>query len=592
MAIRSLPAEKQAIAEFQKTSGKLPSNSEDWAKVHRIAYPSINDLPDEFKNDLNLSMYQGGTVQPKTVDPISGLPKGMQDIIRQQQAQQDYLKTTQEYKDREAAQANIPDPNAMRETLMAIQKGIRTKMDYQNAPLDTSTLFNAAGLTGFENLSQALNQRRAELDQHQTTLENVLSETGGAFKGLADRAKQNWDMANAKYKEMTAGLTAAMDEMRANEKAIAMANLNHKLSLQLEEYKRQNPSFSDQINAADRGYTIQNGNLLENTDINKGIVGGFNIKSYATDPNHEQAIASILQGIGKFNELTDVESYIKRKYPNSPVSADMISKASEKHGIPWEMLVAMMEQDSSMGTQGKAVRTRNPGNVGNTDSGATKTYASWQDGVNAVADWLSRKRVKTVSTDQASKFTPEFYATKEGQKVRDDERALQQIFLANQTVKDFQNVQSQYRSMDKVLTSGVGGPGDLDLVYSFMKGLDPNSVVRETEYATAAKSGNIFKGWAAKFNGYLKENGGFLPDDVKKSFLDLVGIKMDVKKQGADDLRTKMMDQAKRQGLNPENVTIDFTLPKSDEQPKASQNDPLGLFSGSSSNSNDPLGIR
>ena len=71
----------------------------------------------------------------------------------------------------------------------------------------------------------------------------------------------------------------------------------------------------------------------------------------------------------------------------------------------------------------------------------------------------------------------------------------------------------------ELIDSGVGGPGDLMLVFEFMKALDPTSVVRESEYESAAKSGNIFAGAYARFNGYLKEKGGFLPENVKKSFL-------------------------------------------------------------------------
>jgi len=52
-----------------------------------------------------------------------------------------------------------------------------------------------------------------------------------------------------------------------------------------------------------------------------------------------------------------------------------------------------------------------------------------------------------------------------------------------------------------------------------MKSVDPTSVVRESEFDNAAKSGNIFSGQYTKFNeGYFGE-GGQLPPDVKESFL-------------------------------------------------------------------------
>jgi hypothetical protein len=76
-----------------------------------------------------------------------------------------------------------------------------------------------------------------------------------------------------------------------------------------------------------------------------------------------------------------------------------------------------------------------------------------------------------------------------------------------------------------------------------MKGLDPTSVVRESEYATAAKSGNIFAGWAAKFNGYLKPEGGFLPENVRQEFMALLRKKLAASQQQVNNLRT---EQAKK----------------------------------------------
>jgi len=122
------------------------------------------------------------------------------------------------------------------------------------------------------------------------------------------------------------------------------------------------------------------------------VVGGYNISSYATDPNHEKNVAKILDGIGKFETAEQMQSYIDEKYPNSPVTAEMIQNTSAKFGIEWEMLVAMMAQDSSMGTAGKAVRTKNPGNVGNDDSGNLVSYANWEAGVDAVGNWLSKHK--------------------------------------------------------------------------------------------------------------------------------------------------------------------------------------------------------
>lgn len=112
-------------------------------------------------------------------------------------------------------------------------------------------------------------------------------------------------------------------------------------------------------------------------------------------------------------------------------------------------------------------------------------------------------------------------------------------------VKNYNEVSNKFQSVKEILNSGVGGPGDLAIVYEFMKGLDPSSVVRETEYATAAKSGNIFQGVFAQFNGYLKLEGGFLPENVKKSFLSILQTKLNVAKTQYDNLYKEYQNRIK-----------------------------------------------
>ncbi len=141
----------------------------------------------------------------------------------------------------------------------------------------------------------------------------------------------------------------------------------------------------------------------------------------------------------------------------------------------------------------------------------------------------------------------------------DNERALFTQFRGEPIVKDYNTILSKKLTVDNIINSGVGGPGDLAIVYEFMKGLDPSSVVRESEYDTAAKSGNIFAGPLAKFNGYFKSTGGFLPDSVKSSFQSIVNSKLAVQTQLYNNLSNEYKDIAKRQGLNPSNVVANYS---------------------------------
>ena len=95
---------------------------------------------------------------------------------------------------------------------------------------------------------------------------------------------------------------------------------------------------------------------------------------------------------------------------------------------------------------------------------------------------------------------------------------LDKQFRSEPIVKEYNVAVAKKAGVDAVINSGVQGVEDLALVYEFMKSIDPTSVVRESEFDTAAGAGNIFQGQFAKFNGYFREGGGMLPENVRQSF--------------------------------------------------------------------------
>lgn len=129
----------------------------------------------------------------------------------------------------------------------------------------------------------------------------------------------------------------------------------------------------------------------DTTNISTGSnINGYDITSYATDPKHEQNVLSIYNTLGDINNVADANAQIKLLSPSSPITGQMIIDSASKYGVDPKLMLALMQQDSQLGTQGLAVKTKNAGNVGNTDSGATQTFKSWADGVDAVASWLKK----------------------------------------------------------------------------------------------------------------------------------------------------------------------------------------------------------
>ena len=86
-------------------------------------------------------------------------------------------------------------------------------------------------------------------------------------------------------------------------------------------------------------------------------------------------------------------------------------------------------------------------------------------------------------------------ARKEGRDIEASTRGLigdyRKEFLGDPTVKDFRNVANATRQI-VTLTQGKGtAMGDLGLIFSYMKALDPGSVVREGEQASAQNAAGV-----------------------------------------------------------------------------------------------------
>ncbi len=118
------------------------------------------------------------------------------------------------------------------------------------------------------------------------------------------------------------------------------------------------------------------------------VVSGYDISAYATDPLYESKIQAILASMPLLSTTADADSYIQGIAPGSPVTGETIRQAVLAYPVDTQLLVAIMQNDSNFGTLGVGARTNNPGNVGNTGT-AEQPFASWQDGVTAVAQWLA-----------------------------------------------------------------------------------------------------------------------------------------------------------------------------------------------------------
>lgn len=155
---------------------------------------------------------------------------------------------------------------------------------------------------------------------------------------------------------------------------------------------------------------------------------------------------------------------------------------------------------------------------------------------------------------------------------------LSSSFDSSPIVKQYNEVQNKKLSVDAIVNSGVKGPADLALVFEFMKALDPTSVVRESEYETASKSGNIFQGAYARFNGYFKAGGGFLPPSVRSDFQTLIDKKFSVATQQYQNLKNETTRKINLKTGMTDGADYLTSYEGAVTQGGGNANDPLGLF--------------
>lgn len=121
----------------------------------------------------------------------------------------------------------------------------------------------------------------------------------------------------------------------------------------------------------------------------------------------------------------------------------------------------------------------------------------------------------------------------------------------NAQTKDFSAVQSQY---DNIVSTSAkpSAAGDISLIFSYMKMLDPASTVREGEFATAQNSGSAFNRVGALYNKVMK--GERLTTDQRSDFVGQAGNIFKSRAGQKAKVTKKYSEFAQRTGVDPLDV--------------------------------------
>lgn len=100
--------------------------------------------------------------------------------------------------------------------------------------------------------------------------------------------------------------------------------------------------------------------------------------------------------------------------------------------------------------------------------------------------------------------------------------------------------------------------GDLAMIFSFMKMLDPTSVVREGEQASAANARGVPETVRNLYNRII--TGEKLTPPQRKDFVNQARLQMEAAVRAQKSVDTEFSRLAKQQGVDPKNVVWDATL--------------------------------
>lgn len=142
-------------------------------------------------------------------------------------------------------------------------------------------------------------------------------------------------------------------------------------------------------------------------------------------------------------------------------------------------------------------------------------------------------------------------------KQRDDETSFRKEFSSSPIVKDFNQATTGIKKIRESMSAPQQtGFNDQSLVFNYMKVLDPGSVVREGEYATAMKNASLLEGLGVKLDKIM--TGQQLSPDQRKKLAQAAETQYKANQSTYTNFKDEMSQIAKDSGLDTSKVIPDY----------------------------------
>jgi hypothetical protein len=130
----------------------------------------------------------------------------------------------------------------------------------------------------------------------------------------------------------------------------------------------------------------------------------------------------------------------------------------------------------------------------------------------------------------------------------DRESALWKEYMAAEPVKTYQALRNSYERIRQSAQTD-SGPGDLGLIFNYMKMLDPGSVVREGEFATAENAGGVGQQITNLYNRVV--SGERLTPELREQFVAAADRLYQEASANLADINQTMNSRATGWGVDP-----------------------------------------
>lgn len=164
---------------------------------------------------------------------------------------------------------------------------------------------------------------------------------------------------------------------------------------------------------------------------------------------------------------------------------------------------------------------------------------------------------------------------------------LRKEFQSRQGVKDFNTIETAYRKIEQA-EKNPSAAGDLSLIFSYMKILDPGSTVREGEFANAQNAAGVPEQVMNLYN--RAKSGERLNPSQRKDFINQAKAQAQAQAQALQGIEEEFGGLSKRYGVDPNLIyspRAGGLLKQSANSPQITAEDQAAL-SWADANPNDP----